>query len=211
MKVGRAALIDNLVPALNCPLQVLNRPELPIEGRGLGTKQVSRCVFMQSCPKLFYLSFGQPGSVATLSMVFQSRCAALTVLPAPSHQTALAAPSNLSNLLRRVIGAIQSDSQKTSPRRTIFALRMRVAQVLNLLLCQLKLAFSHVHIIQHLTSLSIRTGQRYRFRYLVDGKEWINDWYADDFVENPYGSDDSVVDLTEFGEPPHSSDRSNRR
>ena len=52
--------------------------------------------------------------------------------------------------------------------------------------------------------VELRTGQRYRFRYLVDGKEWINDWYADDFVENPYGSDDSVVDLTEVNEPPHS-------
>ena len=50
--------------------------------------------------------------------------------------------------------------------------------------------------------VELKTGQRYRFRYLVDGKEWINDWYADDFVENPYGSDDSVVDLTEFGESP---------
>jgi 1,4-alpha-glucan branching enzyme len=53
--------------------------------------------------------------------------------------------------------------------------------------------------------VELETGRRYRFRYLVDGKEWLNDWYADDFVENPYGSDDSVVDLTEVNEPPHSS------
>ena len=46
-------------------------------------------------------------------------------------------------------------------------------------------------------TVELETGRRYRFRYLVDGKEWLNDWYADDFVENPYGSDDSVVDLTE--------------
>ena len=50
--------------------------------------------------------------------------------------------------------------------------------------------------------VELETGRRYRFRYLVDGEEWLNDWYADDFVENPYGSDDSVVDLTEFGESP---------
>jgi hypothetical protein len=31
----------------------------------------------------------------------------------------------------------------------------------------------------------------------VDGKKWLNDWHADDFVENAYGSEDSVVDLTE--------------
>jgi 1,4-alpha-glucan branching enzyme len=60
-------------------------------------------------------------------------------------------------------------------------------------------------------SVELETGRRYRFRYLVDGKEWLNDWHADDFVENPYGSDDSVIDLTEVGDPPHSSDRSNRR
>jgi 1,4-alpha-glucan branching enzyme len=53
--------------------------------------------------------------------------------------------------------------------------------------------------------VELETGRRYRFRYLVDGKEWLNDWHADDFVENPYGSDDSVVDLTEVGEPHHSA------
>jgi 1,4-alpha-glucan branching enzyme len=59
--------------------------------------------------------------------------------------------------------------------------------------------------------VELETGRRYRFRYLVDGKEWLNDWHADDFIENPWGSDDSVVDLTEFGEPPHPSGCSNRR
>jgi 1,4-alpha-glucan branching enzyme len=46
-------------------------------------------------------------------------------------------------------------------------------------------------------SLDLEVGKRYRFRYLVDGKEWLNDWHADDHVENPYGSYDSIVDLTE--------------
>jgi 1,4-alpha-glucan branching enzyme len=53
--------------------------------------------------------------------------------------------------------------------------------------------------------VELETGRRYRFRYLVDGKQWLNDWHADEFVENPYGSDDSVVDLTEVGEPHHSA------
>ena len=52
-------------------------------------------------------------------------------------------------------------------------------------------------------SVELRTGQRNRFRYLLDGKEWINDWHSDDF-ENSYGSNDSIVDLTEFGKPPQS-------
>jgi 1,4-alpha-glucan branching enzyme len=50
-------------------------------------------------------------------------------------------------------------------------------------------------------SIMLEPGRRYRFRYLLDGKEWLNDWHADDHVENPYGSYDSVVDL-ETGEPP---------
>ncbi len=47
----------------------------------------------------------------------------------------------------------------------------------------------------------LQAGQRYRFRYLLDGKEWLNDWYADDYEENAYGTSDSVVDLREFGAP----------
>ena len=44
-------------------------------------------------------------------------------------------------------------------------------------------------------TVELEEGKRYRFRYLVDGKEWLNDWHADDHSENPYGSYDSVVDL----------------
>jgi 1,4-alpha-glucan branching enzyme len=46
-------------------------------------------------------------------------------------------------------------------------------------------------------TIALKAGQRYRFRYLLDGKEWLNDWHADDHIENPYGSYDSVVDLIE--------------
>lgn len=48
-------------------------------------------------------------------------------------------------------------------------------------------------------SLDLEAGKRYRFRYLVDGKEWLNDWHADDHVENPYGSYDSIIDLSQPG------------
>jgi 1,4-alpha-glucan branching enzyme len=51
-------------------------------------------------------------------------------------------------------------------------------------------------------SVVLQAGQRYRFRYLLDGREWLNDWYADDHEDNAYGSRDSVVDLSEFGTPP---------
>jgi 1,4-alpha-glucan branching enzyme len=47
--------------------------------------------------------------------------------------------------------------------------------------------------------IELEVGKRHRFRYLVDGKEWLNDWHADDHVDNPYGSYDSVVDLSGDG------------
>jgi 1,4-alpha-glucan branching enzyme len=48
-----------------------------------------------------------------------------------------------------------------------------------------------------MATLELDGGRRYRFRYLLDGRQWFNDWHADDFEDNPYGSVDSVVDLTE--------------
>jgi 1,4-alpha-glucan branching enzyme len=53
-------------------------------------------------------------------------------------------------------------------------------------------------------TVDLPAGRRYRFRYLVDGREWLNDWRADDHVENPYGSYDSVVDLSQADEAPPS-------
>lgn len=47
-------------------------------------------------------------------------------------------------------------------------------------------------------TLDLDAGRCYRFRYLIDGQDWLNDVFADDHVENPYGSYDSVVDLREF-------------
>lgn len=48
------------------------------------------------------------------------------------------------------------------------------------------------------TELRLPAGQRSRFRYLLDGQRWENDWAADDYVPNGLGSDDSVVDLTDL-------------
>ncbi len=39
-------------------------------------------------------------------------------------------------------------------------------------------------------------GRSYRFRYLLDGARWENDWAADRYVPNAFGSNDSVLDLT---------------
>jgi 1,4-alpha-glucan branching enzyme len=53
-------------------------------------------------------------------------------------------------------------------------------------------------------TVELEQGRRYRFRYLVDGKEWLNDWHADDHEENPYGSYDSVVALSDAKASPSS-------
>jgi len=42
-------------------------------------------------------------------------------------------------------------------------------------------------------TLELDPGKEYRFRYLIDGKTWENDWRADKYVKNPYGVEDSVV------------------
>src|SRR2546423_4836456 len=47
--------------------------------------------------------------------------------------------------------------------------------------------------------LELEPGRSYRFRYLLDGERWENDWAADDYVPNEYGGDDSLVDLTHVG------------
>jgi 1,4-alpha-glucan branching enzyme len=47
------------------------------------------------------------------------------------------------------------------------------------------------------TKVVLLRGRAYRFRYLLDGDRWENDWAADAYVPNEFGGDDSVIDLTE--------------
>jgi 1,4-alpha-glucan branching enzyme len=42
-------------------------------------------------------------------------------------------------------------------------------------------------------TLELEKGREYHFRYLIDGKRWANDWFADKYLPNPFGGDDSVV------------------
>ena len=44
-------------------------------------------------------------------------------------------------------------------------------------------------------TLSLDTGREFRFRYLIDGNRWENDWNADRYARNNYGADDSVLVL----------------
>ncbi len=42
-------------------------------------------------------------------------------------------------------------------------------------------------------TIELAKGKAYDFRYLIDGNQWISDWYADKYLKNPHGGEDSVV------------------
>jgi len=48
-------------------------------------------------------------------------------------------------------------------------------------------------------TIALEPGRRYRFRYLLDGERWENDWAADAYERNAFGEDDSIVNLTAAG------------
>jgi 1,4-alpha-glucan branching enzyme len=50
-------------------------------------------------------------------------------------------------------------------------------------------------------AIPLEPGRSYRFRYVLDGERWENDWAADAYVPNEFGGDDSVIDLTRTGDP----------
>jgi hypothetical protein len=41
--------------------------------------------------------------------------------------------------------------------------------------------------------LVLPKGRAYQFRYLVNGQDWQNDWHADQYALNKFGTDNSVV------------------
>ncbi|MFC1891973.1 isoamylase early set domain-containing protein [Thermodesulfobacteriota bacterium] len=45
------------------------------------------------------------------------------------------------------------------------------------------------------TTISLMCGRKYRYKYLLDGKKWENDWDADAYQKNEFGSEDSVVEV----------------
>ena len=42
-------------------------------------------------------------------------------------------------------------------------------------------------------TITLEAGKEYRFRYWIDGERWENDWDADRYVPNEFGTEDSVV------------------
>jgi 1,4-alpha-glucan branching enzyme len=48
-------------------------------------------------------------------------------------------------------------------------------------------------------TLELPCNKEYKFRYLIDTNHWENDWFADKYIPNEYGSDDSVVVIDSNG------------
>jgi 1,4-alpha-glucan branching enzyme len=44
-------------------------------------------------------------------------------------------------------------------------------------------------------TISLKPGQQYRYRYFLDDERWENDWNAEAYIPNEYGSEDSVVNI----------------
>jgi 1,4-alpha-glucan branching enzyme len=44
-------------------------------------------------------------------------------------------------------------------------------------------------------TISLKPGHQYRYRFLLDGERWENDWAADSYAPNTIGSEDSVVNI----------------
>ncbi len=42
-------------------------------------------------------------------------------------------------------------------------------------------------------TISLETGRSYRYRYLLDDENWDNDWEAEAYVENKFGTEDSLI------------------
>ena len=45
------------------------------------------------------------------------------------------------------------------------------------------------------TTVSLESGHSYRFRYWLDDARWENDWQADAYLPNDFGTEDSIVKL----------------
>ena len=43
-------------------------------------------------------------------------------------------------------------------------------------------------------TISLAPG-KYRFRYWLDDERWENDWEADAYLPNEFGSEDSIIDI----------------
>ena len=42
-------------------------------------------------------------------------------------------------------------------------------------------------------TISLPADRAYRYRFLLDGERWENDWDAETYVDNAYGTEDSLI------------------
>lgn len=48
---------------------------------------------------------------------------------------------------------------------------------------------------EYTASVNLLNGREYQFKYLIDGKEWVNEKEADKYTPNEFQSENSVVVL----------------
>lgn len=58
---------------------------------------------------------------------------------------------------------------------------------------QESLPFQRGHAGNWQVELELDVGREYRFRYLLDGEHWRDDWHADKYAPHPYGGFDSIL------------------
>ena len=46
---------------------------------------------------------------------------------------------------------------------------------------------------EYVTEVRLKPETEYKFKYLIDGETWENDYAADAYVPNEFGTEDSVV------------------
>jgi 1,4-alpha-glucan branching enzyme len=44
-------------------------------------------------------------------------------------------------------------------------------------------------------TIGLKPGETYRYRFLIDGDRWENDGSSEQYVPNPYGTEDSVIEV----------------
>lgn len=43
--------------------------------------------------------------------------------------------------------------------------------------------------------VELKPGQKYEFRYLLNGEKWYNEWQADEYIMGDFGKDNCVIEL----------------
>ncbi len=44
-------------------------------------------------------------------------------------------------------------------------------------------------------TVALPSEQTYRYRFLLDGERWENDWDAETYVNNAFGTEDSLISV----------------